>query len=180
MNRSDEALVRAAAAGDRAAFAALVRAHYDRTYRMAAGLLRDPDAAADIAQDIWASMPARLAGFAGEAAFTTWLYRVVLNRVRDHIRRTQRRAGSRARLAEEAARLAAEAGAEAERRRWLLAAFDALAPPELRETAWLIVVEGLTQAEAAAALDVAPGTVAWRMSEVKRQLTGLARSEGVA
>jgi RNA polymerase sigma-70 factor (ECF subfamily) len=50
-----------------------------------------------------------------------------------------------------------------------------LAPNALAE-----VVEGLTQAEAAAALHVAPGTVAWRMSEVKRQLTGLARSEGVA
>lgn len=180
MNRSDALLARAAAAGDRAAFEALVRAHYDRTYRMAASLLRDPDQGADLAQEIWVDMPRRLASFAGEAAFTTWLYRVVLNRVRDHMRKVGRAASGRSRLAENALREAAEASDASARRRWLVGAFDALRPPELRETALLIVVEGLSQAEAAQALDLAPGTVAWRMSEIKRQLSALAAREGAA
>ena len=46
--------------------------------------------------------------------------------------------------------------------------------PDLAETAALIVGEELSQAEAAEVLGVSPGTVAWRMSEVKKALAALA------
>src|SRR5690606_15089018 len=59
---------------------------------------------------------------------------------------------------------------------WLGQAMRALAP-DLRDTAALVLGEDLTQAEAAEVLGIAEGTVAWRMSEVKKRLRALARQE---
>jgi RNA polymerase sigma-70 factor (ECF subfamily) len=46
-----------------------------------------------------------------------------------------------------------------------------------RETAALVVGEGLTQVEAGEALGISEGTVAWRMTEVKKALTAFAEAE---
>ncbi|NJK75073.1 MAG: hypothetical protein HC942_14790 [Microcoleus sp. SU_5_6] len=43
-------------------------------------------------------------------------------------------------------------------------------PDDLRDTVVLVLGEELTQAEAGAVLGLSEGTVAWRMSEVKRRL----------
>jgi RNA polymerase sigma-70 factor (ECF subfamily) len=59
---------------------------------------------------------------------------------------------------------------------WLGRALRAL-PEELRDTAVLVVGEDLTQGEAAEVLGVAEGTVAWRMSEVKKRLRALVAKE---
>ena len=59
---------------------------------------------------------------------------------------------------------------------WLAGAMARL-KPDLAETAALIVGEELTQAEAAEALGVPPGTVAWRMSEVKKALAAMAAED---
>ena len=51
-------------------------------------------------------------------------------------------------------------------------------PEDLRLTAALLVEEDMTQAQAAEILDVAPGTVAWRMSQVKSRLKSIAGENG--
>ena len=48
---------------------------------------------------------------------------------------------------------------------------------ELRDTVALTLGEGLSQAEAGEVLGVSEGTVAWRMSEVKKKLRALAQEE---
>lgn len=69
--------------------------------------------------------------------------------------------------------------AESERRvRWLDQALDRL-KPDLKETALLIVAEQMTQEDVAAILGVSPGTVAWRMSGVKRRLWAIAARRGI-
>ncbi len=55
---------------------------------------------------------------------------------------------------------------------WLAQAMRAL-PEDLRDTAVLVLDEALTQAEAAEVLGIPEGTVAWRMSEVKKRLRAL-------
>jgi RNA polymerase sigma factor (sigma-70 family) len=52
--------------------------------------LGNPDDAADAAQDALLAMVRKLDGFRGEAAFTTWLYRVAMNVCYDHLRRARR------------------------------------------------------------------------------------------
>ena len=59
---------------------------------------------------------------------------------------------------------------------WLAEAMTTLSP-DLRETVALVLGEEMTQAEAAEVLEISEGTVAWRMSEVKRALRTLAKEE---
>lgn len=178
MDVSDETLARAAADGDREAFALLVERVYDRVYAYAVRLTGSRTEAEDLAQDLCAALPHKLQSFRGEARLSTWLYRIAVNAARDRFRRR----ASHARAAEgwgdwEVNRRAANAEA-AERRDWLVQAMTALSV-ELRETLAL-VLDGVSQAEAAEILDIAPGTVAWRVSEAKKQLKALKAQEAEA
>lgn len=176
MGASDENLASAAAGGDREAFAALLARHYDRVFRLAFRLTGRRAEAEDLTQDICLALPAKLAGFRGQSRFTTWLYRVTVNAAHDR----RRRAASHARAADgwgdweqnRRAGVAEEAAAQD----WLAATMMRL-PPELRDTVALTLGEGVSQKEAALALGVSEGTVAWRMSEVKKRLRELARAE---
>ena len=177
METPDETLATAAAQGDRAAFGVLLTRHYDRVFRTAYRLTGRRADAEDLAQDICAALPAKLRLWRREARFTTWLYRVTVNAAHDQ----RRRQSTRSRAAtgwgdwetERQASIAEDAGAQA----WLAAAMRRL-PPDLRDTVALVCGEELTQAEAAQVLGLSEGTVAWRMSEVKRRLRDIARQEG--
>lgn len=176
MDSSDTALAMAAACGDRAAFAALVTRHYDRIFGLCWRLTGQRVEAEDLAQDICASLPRRLQGWRGEALFTTWLYRVIVNAAHD----ARRRANSHARAATgwgdwEMARQDAFAEDRAAQD-WLARAMQSL-PPDLQATVALVLGEDLTQAEAARILGLSEGTVAWRMSEVKKRLKAIAAKE---
>lgn len=175
METDDETLAHAAGQGDRAAFAALIDRHYDRVFRMCWHLTRAEDQAEDLTQEICLKLPRALRGYRSEAKFTTWLYRVVLNAARDVGRRQATRSKAMEGYGREAT-LAGSAEGEEDRALWLDRAMGAL-KPDLSETAALIVGQELTQAEAAEALDISPGTVAWRMSEVKKALAAMARAD---
>ena len=176
MDTADETLGLAAAEGDRAAFATLVARHYDRIHGLAWRLTGSKAEAEDLTQDICAALPAKLRSWRAEARFTTWLYRVVVNAAHDQ----RRRQATRARAAQgwgdwEIAR----AGAIAEEREaldWLTVSMRRLSP-ELRDTVALVLGEEMTQAEAGAILGVSEGTIAWRMSEVKKRLRAIAAEE---
>lgn len=176
MSTSDEALALAAAGGDRDAFAALVERHYDRLFGLCFRLTGTQDTAEDLTQDICAALPAKLAGYEGRAKVATWLYRVAVNAAHDR----RRRSASHARAAQgwgdwEVNRRAAM-DEQSERLDWLGRAMAAL-PEELRDTLALTLEDGLTQAQAGEILGVSEGTVAWRMSEVKRRLRAMDQQE---
>jgi len=80
---ADNDLALLAAKGDGDAFRALLERHYDRVFRIALRFSGRREDAEDVAQDVCMSLPSKLKSFRGDAAFTTWLYRVVVNRVRD-------------------------------------------------------------------------------------------------
>ncbi len=86
----EKELVARAQSGDRAAFAALVRAHQDEVYTLARRLVADPHLAADVAQEslirAWRALP----NFRGEARFSTWLYRITVNTAWTHKKRASR------------------------------------------------------------------------------------------
>lgn len=176
MDTPDETLAQAANGGDRAAFATLVGRHYDRILGLAHRLTGNRTEAEDLAQDICAALPVKLRQFRAEARFTTWLYRIVVNATHD----LRRRQATRARAADgwgdwEIARQD-EIATEREAQDWLAAAMTRLSP-ELRDTVALVLGEEMTQAEAGAVLGVSKGTIAWRMSEVKKRLRAMAAEE---
>ena len=176
MNTPDETLATAAAQGDRPAFALLVTRHYDRIIGLAYRLTGSRAEAEDLAQDICAALPAKLRHWRGEARFTTWLYRVVVNATHD----LRRRQATRTRAASgwgdwELARQD-EIATDREAADWLAQAMTRLSP-ELRDTVALVLGEDMTQAEAGQVLGVSEGTIAWRMSDVKKRLRAMARED---
>jgi len=93
---SDAELIRRAQEGDDEAFTALAIAWHPRVFRWACGLLDDRDDADDVAQQVLVRLYAHLGRFRGLARFSTWLYQITSNAVRD----AQRRRGRRARALE--------------------------------------------------------------------------------
>ena len=178
METSDEALALASALGDREAFSALIARHYDRICGLSFRLTGSRPEAEDLTQDICVSLPAKLGSYRREARFTTWLYRVTVNAAHDR----RRRAATRTKAADGWGNWELSRQAEIEEGRaaevWLAETMQSLSP-ELRDTVALTLGEDLSQAEAAEVLGVSEGTVAWRMSEVKKRLRALARAEGM-
>jgi RNA polymerase sigma-70 factor (ECF subfamily) len=80
---SDPILVTRAKNGDRRALEALCVRHAPRVERLAAHLLSDPEDARDAAQDALSKLCVRIRQFRGDAQFTTWLHRLVVNTCRD-------------------------------------------------------------------------------------------------
>ena len=86
-----ETLVRRAQDGDRHALEDLVFAVKDDLYNLAVRMLWHPQDAEDATQEILIKLVTRLGSFRGEAAFTTWAFRVAAN----HLITTRRRRAER-------------------------------------------------------------------------------------
>jgi RNA polymerase sigma-70 factor (ECF subfamily) len=168
---AEGALLARARAGSGEAFAALVRA-YDRPLRaLAFRLLEDEASMDDALQDAYVKAFRSLRAFAGDAAFGTWLYRIVYNTCLDELRRRKRR--PHLRLVDELESLDPRSmEAETVERTSLEDALAAL-EPELRAVVLLVDADELTYDEAAEALGIAPGTVASRLSRARRALRPL-------
>ncbi|MEM7717695.1 MAG: RNA polymerase sigma factor [Pseudomonadota bacterium] len=175
MKTSDDALARAAAAGDAEAFSSLLHRHYDRIFRLAFRVTGVASDAEDLTQDICAALPAKLSAFRAEAQFTTWLYRIVMNAAHDRRRRHASHAKAAKGWGEVEVARRAEATEAAEALDWLTRAMRAL-PNDLRDTVAL-VLDDVTHAEAAEILGLSEGTVSWRMSEAKKRLRAMKEAE---
>jgi RNA polymerase sigma-70 factor (ECF subfamily) len=88
---SDPILVRRAKDGDPKALAALCERHAPAVERLARHFLRDPEDARDAAQEALAKLCVRIKQFRGEARFSTWLHRLVVNTCRDVAERRRAR-----------------------------------------------------------------------------------------
>lgn len=176
MATSDEALARAAAGGDRDAFSALLARHYDRVFGLAFRLTGRREEAEDLCQDVCAVLPVKLQAFRGEARFSTWLYRVVVNAAHDRRRRAAVYAKAAVSWGEVEVARRAEADEAAVAQDWLQTAMRAL-PEELRDTMALILEDAVTHAAAAEVLGVSEGTISWRVSEVKKRLRAMKEAE---
>lgn len=159
----DVVLVRRAKAGEQRAFDALVRRHRDRVYSVALGVVRHPEDAADVAQEVFIAVLRHLDTFQEGSAFTTWLHRITLRKGYDHLRRRVPEpidpdgvAMSRqeARIVDPQETGLANAA--------ILDAIAALDEP-FRDAVLLVDVAGLGVEEAAAALGVAGGTIKSRV-----------------
>lgn len=173
----DRDLIGRAMAGERVAFEALLRRHYDRIHRLAWRLTGSRADAEDVAQDVCCALVEKLATFKGEAKFSTWLVGIAVNACRDHQRRRQTLTRFRDGLVV-LNNLAPHAdGRDLYRQTWLASDVGRL-DATLRETVVLVVGEDLTHGEAALVLGIAESTVSWRMHEARRQLARRSGKDG--
>jgi RNA polymerase sigma-70 factor, ECF subfamily len=170
----DAALLRAHVAGDRDAFAELVRRHRDRLWALALRTLGDREEAADAVQDALVSAYRSADRFRGDAAVTTWLHRIVVNACLDRVRRLQAR--PTVPLPEhEVGLVAVRGGATPYDSDTVLTVRAALAqlPAEQRVALVLLDMQGYSVAEIARMLDVAEGTIKSRCARGRARLAVL-------
>ena len=168
---ADQILVQRSVAGDRAAFAELVGRHYDLIYRVAFKWCGNQADAEDIAQTVCIKLGKAIRSFDARSAFSSWLYRVTINAVRDHHRAEKSRRNRDNSAAEMADPVVQpEAGQDnAMDDLWLAVAE---LPEKQRDAVTLIYSEGRSHAEAASILDCAESTVSWHVHEAKKRLKG--------
>jgi len=83
MSEAEARLVTRAAAGDERAFEALMDAHKDMVYTIAYRMLGNAADAEDAFQETFVSAYRSIARFRAQSKFSTWLYRIAVNRCRD-------------------------------------------------------------------------------------------------
>lgn len=173
---SDEALLVLYANGDPAAARALTLRLTPRVLGYATRLLSDRAEAEDVTQEamlrLWRVAPAWRQG---EAQVTTWLYRIVTNLCTDRLRGRVRRRADALDDAPEAADGAAGAEAgliDADRMAALQTALDAL-PDRQRQAVILRHIEGLTNPEIAAVMDIGVEAVESLTARGKRSLAAI-------
>jgi RNA polymerase sigma-70 factor (ECF subfamily) len=172
----DRWLVGKARAGERGAYEELIRRHRDRIYRIALRITGDAADADDVTQEVVIQLWTALSGFVGTSAFTTWLYRVVVNRSLDHQRRARRLSGGEPTEADlppvAAPERAVLAGEE------LRAGLEAIArlPESQRVPFVLCQIEGLSYAQAAAVTKVSEATLRGRLARARTTVLADMRS----
>lgn len=182
----DRELITRAAQGDRGAFRELIQRHQRKAHAVAYGVVRNTEDAREVVQDAFMRVHRHLADFEGQASFSTWLYRIVVNLSIDQIRRKS--PGRRVELDErtdlEGApeellpyRGEGDPFASLDRARLVDAmqwALDQL-PPYHRAVIVLREVEGMSYEEIAESMEISKGTVMSRLFHARRKMQRLLR-----
>jgi RNA polymerase sigma-70 factor, ECF subfamily len=162
-------LVRAARAGDVAAFERLYRATVGRVYGLCLRMTGNAALAEELTQDVFVRAWRRLATFRGESAFATWLTRLAVHVVVSE-RRTRRTRDARFQLAGDLEELAGAAPAARPGAALDLARAVAALPPQARRVFVLHDVEGWGHAEIAHRTGLAVGTCKAHLHRARRLL----------
>ena len=166
---ADAWLIDKARGGDVDAFEVLVQRHRGRVYRIALRILGNTEDAEDVAQDALVQAWAALSSFVGSSAFSTWLYRIVVNRCLLHVRRRRRteplREDQHPSVPGPENTVVARQRADA-----TLAAMRSL-PSEQLSALVLHQFEGLSHRECGEILNVSEGAVRNRLARARRTLS---------
>ena len=179
---ADEAeWARAAAGGDKAAFARLVEKHKQSVYGLCYRLLgtqTSGDEARDAAQEAFVRAYTGIGAFDARQPFAAWVLRIARNHCIDLLRRRRPtlqlqaedpETGAAPELADRYARSGEQAVQEEEAQRDLDRAIAAL-PPRYREVIALFHVQHLSYAEIAEAMGVPMGTVMTWLHRARKEL----------
>lgn len=158
--------------GDRDAFRLLVHRYQDMLYRHALRMTRHADTAADLVQGAFVKAYAHLDRCREPARFGAWLFRILSNRCKDHLKSRRRRDlrldGATQYLPVSNDDPSADL-VQAELRRQLQRALDRL--PEIQREAFILKhVEGLSYEEMSAMLDVSISALKMRVLRAREAL----------
>jgi RNA polymerase sigma-70 factor (ECF subfamily) len=86
----EEALVARASAGDLQALEEIFNKYRNQVFSLAYRMTGNVSDAEDLCQEIFVQVMRKISSFQGRSSFSTWLYRVSMNRSRDYLRRKKR------------------------------------------------------------------------------------------
>jgi RNA polymerase sigma-70 factor (ECF subfamily) len=176
----DEELVARAQMGDKRAFDLLVVKYQQKVANLIARYMRDSSEVQDVTQEAFLKAYRALPRFRGDSAFYTWLYRIAINTVKNHLVAQGRRPPGddlEAEVAEQmdmGGRLREHATPERELltdeiARTVQAALDDL-PDDLRTAIVLREIEGMSYEEIADAMECPIGTVRSRIFRAREAI----------
>ena len=176
--------VAAAREGDQGAFEELVRLYEKRVLALTQRMCKNPEDAAEAAQEAFFAAWQGLGSFRGDSSFSTWLYRLASNACVDLLRREGRRQAAVS-LDDEDLNLDLPSPApspqeEAERRELGEQIEEGLRalPPEYRAVLVLREIQQLRYDEIAGALGLDVGTVKSRISRGRKRLRAFLLESG--
>lgn len=164
----DTELIRRSRELDHAAFGELLRRHDPAMRRLAFSLLHQSSAIDDALQDAYLQAFRGLGGFRGDAAFSSWLYRIVYRSCLDRLRR-RRPTHSLDEVVEKSRDGHFDATEQHAVGDTLRRALGELRPDH-RAALMLVDGEGYSYEETAAILQTTKGTVASRVSRARAAL----------
>ena len=182
----EDLLLEKARHGDQEAFGELVRLYEKKVYALTLRMCKNPDDAAEAAQEAFLSAWQGLKFFRGEASFSTWLYRLASNACVDLLRKEQRHkaaagpslndADTYIEVADDAA-TPQELAERSELREQIEEGLQSLSP-EHREVLILRELHQLSYDEIAQTLDLDTGTVKSRISRGRKALRNFLLQSG--
>ncbi|MCC2110801.1 MAG: RNA polymerase sigma factor, partial [Hyphomicrobiales bacterium] len=154
----DDVLIARAAEGDERALDRLFRRYYATMNRFAQKICTDVSDAEDVAQEAFIKLMGSIATFDRRSSFSSWLYRVVLNKAIDHHRKSKRR-GKLVEDARHVSATSAEPGQENAVAARQVVEIILGFPERERDAALLVLGEGLTHKQAAEIIGCPTGTI---------------------
>lgn len=171
--QSDAQLIEQATRGDARAFESLVNRHYGAMFKMAFKWCGHRAQAEDVTQNACIKLARSLKTYERKAAFTTWLYRLVISTAIDMQRAEKRHDHAQSEMDDMQGSDNPESTYYAQE---MMRQISKL--PEKEKTALLLVFgEGMNHAEAAYVMAVKESTVSWYIHEARKKLEALEKKE---
>lgn len=169
----DTRLAKACATGEPSAFEQLYHAHGERMKSIAFNHLGNIGDAEDAVQETMVKVHRAASTWNGEASFTTWMYRILINTCYDALRKRKRRNEETAvdELPVERSGIAVD-----DAKRLTLRKLLGRLTEQRRTVFTLFEIEGLSHAEIGSILGISEGNSKWILFSTKKQLQEMWKS----
>jgi RNA polymerase sigma-70 factor, ECF subfamily len=165
----DRRMAAACAAGDASVFERVYRLYGDRMKSIAFNHLGNPADAEDAVQETFIKIHRGAGTYTGDASFSTWAFRILINTCYDMLRKRKRRPDESPIDESPAATVRAEATVDVAKRMMLKKMLDALS--EQRRTVFtLFEIDGLSHAEIGQILGISEANSKWILFSTKKEL----------
>jgi RNA polymerase sigma-70 factor (ECF subfamily) len=165
----DRRLAQQCASGDTAAFERVFRTHGERMKSIAYNHLGNVSDAEDAVQETFLKVHRAAATYTGEASFSTWMYRILINTCYDALRKRQRRPEDQ----EEEGSFERSAPSVDDTKRIALRKILQSLPEQRQAVFSLFEIEGLSHAEIGSILGITEANSKWILFSTKKQLQEL-------
>ena len=171
----DSVLVQRFKKGDPEAFEMLVKKYQNIAVNIAYSFTRNRMDAEDAAQESFLKIYGSINSFRGDSKFSSWLYRIVVNKAYDLLRKRKHTV-----QLDEISEISSETKpSEAELMKQLISDCLALIPFQYRSALTLRDMQGLSYEEIAQVLNISVGTVESRIFRGRRMLKEILMKKGV-
>lgn len=168
----DFSLIKRFIEGDETTFRLLVQRHKDKVRNLTYLTLGSDDSVDDIAQDVFLTVYKNLNKFRFESQFSTWLYRITVNKCKDHLRKKRIR-NIFTSIKEEEQELIYNSSHEAKDTAEIVRKAMGELPDKLRIPLMLKDLEGLSYQEIAQTVNCEIGTVKSRIFRAREGLRNI-------